>query len=384
MRTPAERMSAAPRTERALRLGVALAAAAGLLASGAPKARAQGGVLLQGIADLEAWSTNTTSNLLTRNAGKPGVVGRVQLTGAYEFARGWVVYAQGEAVGGDARAKSESEHFSSDHFGLRYAPSRALVFDGGRLTPVLGTFSPRHYSTRNPLIGSPDGYALKYPLGVEVSGETKYFDYRAAMVSLPSAHMDYVPAATPRLRPAVGGGITPIVGLRLGGSYTVGPYLNNSYSYASLGGKEWTDYHQRVAAFDFAYSRGYLETHAEFARGSYDVPGTVKPISGSTYYGEIKYTLTPRFFVAVRSERNDYPSIRPTGTAWTARLTDFADGEVGGGFRLTPSTLVKASVRADRYWFRYGVTGFPGTGGHAIALQLSQAFDVVSWFDRDK
>ncbi|MEP6494843.1 MAG: hypothetical protein ABJF01_19305 [bacterium] len=365
------------------RFSAAVFAVAGLLATGARQTHAQGGVLLQGIADVEAWSTNHSSNLLTRNGGYPGTVGRVQAWGAYEPIAGWVIYAQGEAVTGDARARSEFDHLITDHYGIRYSPNRALVFDVGKLTPILGTFSPRHYSTRNPLIGMPDGYAVKYPLGGEVSGETKYFDYRAAMVSLPSSHVDYVPAPTPRLRPAIGAGITPFTGLRIGGSFTVGPYLNNSYSSTLLAGKSWTEYHQRVTALDLAYSHGYLETHAEYARGSYDVPGIAGPISGITYYGEAKYTLTPRFFLATRVERNEYPFIRPVGPAWVARLTDFADAEVGGGFRLTASTLLKASVRADRYWIRYGVTGFLGTGGHAVALQVSQSFDVLSWFDRE-
>jgi len=67
----------------------------------------------------------------------------------------------------------------------------------GRLPPIVGTFAPRQFSTRNPLIGTPDGYSLEYPLAVEVSGELRHFDYRAAMVSLPASHMNYVPMPTP-------------------------------------------------------------------------------------------------------------------------------------------------------------------------------------------
>ncbi len=100
-----------------------------------------------------------------------------------------------------------------------------------------------------------------------------------------------------------------------------------------------------------------------------------------TYYGEVKYTFTPRFFLAARVERNDYPFIRPSATVWVARLTDFVDGEFGGGYRLGASTLFKVSVRGDRWWVRPG-TGFRGTGGHAIAMQFSQAFDAMDWLAR--
>ena len=359
--------------------------AACLLAGGAVHARAQGSpVLLQGIADVEAWSTTSGSNLLTRNGGNPAALARLRLWGAFEPARGWVIYAQGEGRAGSALPVTDSARFYGDQFGVRYAPSRALVIDAGRLPPIVGTFAPRQFSTRNPLIGTPDGYSLEYPMAVEVSGELRHFDYRAAMVSLPASHMNYVPMPTPRLRPAIGAGFTPMTGLRFGGSYTVGPYLNNSYSDAALGGVRWSEYHQRVVAADLAFARGYLETHAEYARGSYDVPRSANPIVGETYYGEAKYTLSPRFFIAGRAERNHYPFIRAFGTNWVARRTDFADAELGAGFRLTANTLIKASVRGDRWWIQPGAAGFLGTGGQAVAMQLSQAFDVASWFERDR
>jgi hypothetical protein len=64
-------------------------------------------------------------------------------------------------------------------------------------------------------------------------------------------------------------------------------------------------------------------------------------------------------------------------------LWDFVDGEVGAGFRASQSTLVKASVRGDRWWgLKDNQPGFLGRGGYAIALQLSQAFDVTSWVNR--
>jgi hypothetical protein len=232
------------------------------------------------------------------------------------------------------------------------------------------------------LIGEPDGYSVDYPLGAEVFGESRKFDYRLALVSLPASHVGYVPAATPRVRPAIGAGVTPFVGLRLGASFTAGSYLNRNVADSVLGGRHWSDFQQSVIAVDASFSRGYLETHAEAARGSYDVPG--RTLTGFTYYGEAKYTLSPRFFVAGRAERNKYPFIRPNTRAWTARLTDFVDGELGGGYRASASTLIKASIRGDRWWVRTSSPGFLGKGGYAIALQVSQSFDVVEWLDRNR
>ncbi|HEY4219403.1 MAG TPA: ATP-binding protein [Gemmatimonadaceae bacterium] len=355
-----------------------------MLIASAPRVRAQAPVLLQGVADGEFWSTNATSNLLTRNNGHPGEVGRLEMWGAWEPVPGLIFYADGMAEGGSARPTTDKYTLNSNQFGVRYTTSQALTVDVGRLTPLIGTTASRRLSTRNPLIGLPDDYTLDYPLGAEVSGETDHFDYRAAMVSLPSYHEGYVPEPTARLRPAVGAGYTPFIGARIGASFTSGSYLNHDYTSAQTAGRPWNDYDQRVFSLDGSFSRGYLETHAEYARGSYDVPGHSGNLDGFSYYGEAKYTLTPRFFVAARAERNKYPFIRLQGNSWSDRLTDFEDGEVGVGYRLTASTLLKTSWRTDRWWIKYGTPGFRGDGGHAFAVQLSQAFDVMRWITPER
>ena len=349
------------------------------------RASAQVPVLIEGLADGEFWSTTTASNLLTRNAGRPAGLARLQLWSAIEPVRRFVVYGQATLETGDALTNTpDSYHASVEQFGVRFTASPAFVVDGGRLTSVVGTFAARRFSNRNPLIATPDGYVVNYPYGAMVSGVLKRFDYRAALVSLPVNHPNYVPPPTPALRPAAGFGVTPIVGLRFGGSFTVGPYLNDTLQATRLAGEAWDHYKQRVVAMDARFSRGYLETHVEAARGSYDVPGRPTPIFGYTYYGEAKYTLSPRFFVAARAERNKYPFIRANATAWVARVTDFVNGEAGVGYRVSASTLVKASVRGDRWWVAEGAPGYRGRGGEAVALQVSQAFDAMSWFARDR
>jgi hypothetical protein len=360
----------------------AYAIATGVCVALAPgTAAAQRGLLLQGIVDVEGWSTNATSNLLTRNRGNLAGLARLQAWGAIEPLPSVVLYAQGEAATGSAVPTSNTRA-EAEQFGLRYGRTEHFVVDAGRITPVIGTFASRHFSTRNPLIGEPDGYTLDYPYGVKVSGEVTHADYRIALVSLPTTHINYQPTPTGRLRPAVGFGVTPMVGLRIGGSFTIGPYLNSALDSVLPTSSPWTDYNQRVAAVDFSFSRGYLETHAEGARGTFEVPGRATPITGFTYYGEAKYTLSPRFYIAARVERNKYPFIRRTTTAWVSRLTDFVDGEAGIGVRLTANTLLKGSYLADRWWVAPTATGFRGQGGHAIALQLSQAFDVMGLLER--
>ena len=210
------------------------------------------------------------------------------------------------------------------------------MIDAGKLQPIVGTFASRRFSNRNPLIGAPDGYSLEYPLGVEISGERQHFDYRAALVTLPPSHAGYVPAPTPRLRPAIGAGFTPIVGLRIGGSFTAGPYLNDAYTRdAASGTSGGRIINQRVVG---ARSVVLARLSGDARRGGARVvrrAGRVRhAMMGYTYYGEAKYTFTPRFFVAGRAERNNYPFVRRSARAGRRRLTDFVDGELGVGYRL--------------------------------------------------
>jgi hypothetical protein len=161
-------------SRRAL-LGISVATVAAAATTRAAQAQ---GILVQGIADAEAWKTDSGSILLTRNGGRPSFLGRMHLWGAAGVGRHVVVYAAGTAETGDARNESGTEWYT-ELAGVRYTRSDAFVIDAGKIQPVIGTFAARRYSTRNPLIGMPDGYPLQYPLGVQASGTRGRFDYRA-------------------------------------------------------------------------------------------------------------------------------------------------------------------------------------------------------------
>ena len=357
-------------------LGIAVAVASVAMTY---EAKAQGAILVQGIADAEAWKTDSGSVLLTRNGGRPSFLGRMHLWGAAEIGRHVVVFAAGTAETGSARTESGTEWYT-ELAGVRYTQSDAFVIDAGKMPHLIGTFAARRYSSRNPLIGIPDGYPLQYPLGVMASGTRGHFDYRGGVVSLPIYHEGYTPDPTPAPRPAFGAGFTPAVGVRIGASATWGPYLNRDLAPTLLAGRSWRAYNERIVAADAQLSRGYLELHGELARSSYEVPegsAGITTVRWLTYYGEARYTLTPRLFAAGRFERNDYPYIQPlSNAAWIASPTNMYDGEAGLGYRLTSRTLLKASVRRD-YWDGPPEMRSCLGNGTALALQLSQTFDVV-------
>lgn len=357
---------------------MAACAAVALAALLAPAARAnaQGGLLFQGVADLELWKTDSASRLLARNNGRTGVLARADVWAAIEPVRNVVVFGElYKAVG----FENENDEYASvlKQGGVRIYLSDALRIEAGKLQQIVGTFSSRQHSYRNALVDGPDGYALSYPVGARVDGSWRVFDYRVGVLSQPLYRPGYTPEPTPAMRGSAGAGITPVMGVRVGMSAMYGPYLRNDYSPALLRSRDWKSYTQRVIAADAQVSRGYFEGNAELAHGVYEVPGRATPIKGLLFYLEPKYQLTPRFHIAGRYERNDYPFISPvTSTIWVANRVVFQDVELGGGFRLNPSTLLKLSVRAD-HWAPNANPQAPKDNGYAVVAQWSQRFDVV-------
>ncbi|MEP6619343.1 MAG: hypothetical protein ABJE47_08510 [bacterium] len=360
-----------PAPRRAICALVALLAAAIL----PPQLRAQGGFLLQGVGDIELWKTDSASALLARGSGHLAPLFRGDVWSAIEPVRNLVLFGELWGEAGSARTETGGG-VDARQYGIRYSPSDAFTFETGKIRQIVGAFSSRQLSFRNPLVGTPDGYATSYPYGARVDGSRSMVDYRIGVMSLPLYRPGYTPVPGNRLRAAIGAGITPTTGIRFGVSATEGPYLNDAFSPALLRAQEWTAYKQRIVAADAQVSRGYFEGHAELARSSYDIPG--KPaVQGLLFYLEPKYTFSPRFYLAARYERNDYPFIGPaTATIWTANPVVFNDAEIGGGFRPAAGTLLKLSVRAD-HWTPNASPFAPHDNGYAVVMQWSQTFDVM-------
>lgn len=360
-------------------LAFLLAATAGLPSG----VRAQGNILLQGLLDLEGWKTDTLSTLLRRNGGELGPVVRLRLWSAVEPVRGLFLFANVENVAGSAQPFGESDVYAElEQWGVRLARHPSFVLNAGRMVHPLGAFGSRVLSTRNPLIGIPDGYLPVYPLGVMLSGERGKLDYRAAVVSLPPTHRDYVPKPDHAPRPVLSAGVTPVQGFRIGVTATDGPYLNDELTTSQLNGSNWKSYRQRIAAADLQFGVGHFDLRSEVVATEYEVPRNGR-INGQAAYVEVSQTLTPRIFVAGRAEFNHYPFIRAiSDTGWISRRTDFKAVEVGGGFRFGANTTLKASYRRDDWKVTSANTGFVRPGGQAFAVQFSRRFDVMEWVSR--
>lgn len=343
-------------------------------------AAAQDRWLVEGILDAELHDTDADSPSLSRNGGSLSGLARVQLWSAYQLSPQLQVYVLGEAEADDSSGAFESEA-EIEQLALRYTSTSATHYfvEAGRILSPLNAFSNRHLSTLNPLIGEPLVYITSYPLGIQAAGSNRWLDYRAAMVDEPDINPLFVPDDPgSAYRPALGFGVTPFQGLRLGLSWTQGPYLHRRFDDQLPPGTNWRDFEQRVMGIDFQFSRGYLELNGQLANSRYDVPYQGRATDDTSWYLELKYTWTPRFYGAVRFSRITGAFIsHEDGTSWATGGGGFGDLEVGIGYRFSPNVLFKVAYRRD-HWDDSGDRDEAVPNGHSLAAQLSLSFDLYS------
>lgn len=343
------------------------------LAGAAPLAAQR--VAVEGVAALELWQTDSGSRLLARNGGDPAYHAGVF---------GWAVVRPTERVELLALGYVEAGTVEDDRFATtlevleaRLRPFESLTLSGGRIAMPVGGFTPRRFAHTNPVIGAPDMYPPLYPWGALAAGRIGPFDYRAAAVSLPVVNPNYSPEPAHRLRPVVGAGVTLGPALHVGVAWTSGPYLGPESNAALPAGTAWDDYAQTVVAADLRFSVGYVETRAELAWSSYEVPTLADEVEGLGWYVEPRVTLSPRVFVAARVERFDYAFIRAFGTSWVGRPTLQENAELGVGYRFSRAALLKVSARGDHWPGPDPSPQFHAPDGYAVAAQFSWQFSLL-------
>ena len=366
---------------RASRGRLAAAVIAGLTAWGGARAQLADRVEIKGLQDVELFKTDPGSLLLSKNDGDLAGGGRLRLWTAAEFLQGFQGFLLGRVEGGKATNESGTDAEIEQAF-LRYASPKAhLMVDAGRVVAPIGNFSKRYLSSVNPLIAGPDSYDVSYPEGVVVTGSVSWFDYRAAVIDKPLANKKYVPEGDRSWRPTVELAVTPITGLRIGAYATQGTYLGEGIAWALPAGQSWRAFDQQIAGVSLEFSRGRFELNGDLAYSTYAVPTHSQLSRGQAWFLEPKYTFTPRFYAAMRIEKNDYPYIQPVdSTFWVAQNVTFRDVEAGVGWRFTPDLILKASYRRD-FWDVTDAMKAYFPDGYAWGLQLSYGFDVLSWFE---
>ena len=195
---------------------------------------------------------------------------------------------------------------------------------------------PEAQSPRLTLLGA------VYPLGVSTTVSGAHWDVRGAVIdtSPVRARRTFGSNNPPRFtNVVVGGGITPVVGLRFGGSVTRGAWRRADELPVSDSDRMAT-----IVTVEAEWAFRFTKLAGEWTRDMLETSTADEVESG--WYIQGQQTLTPRWFVAARVERLEGPPVlgAPPGSS---RQT-FAGAEETVGFRITPEITVRASYRARR------------------------------------
>lgn len=292
-------------------------------------------------------------------------------------------------------------------------PERDLHLQAGKVPWAIGTYGPRTYSNRNPLVGAPllyqyhtsfvwyevvptadqmlraagtgqygvnyFGYAegrgaplvddCYWDVGATLLGSARPLEYAIGVVNgtpgWGSTSQDENAAKSVLGRV----GLAPLPGARFGVSGSYGAYLNSSKNPKLPPGRSAEDYHQILGMADLELLAGHAEFRAEGAYNVWETPflGDLHAKSG---YAELKYTLPAGTFVAGRWDALRFGEI--TNGAGASRPWDWnvSRVEAGAGYRFN------RDVTAKVVWQRTRLETAPGSQRDLslVAAQLTAAF----------
>lgn len=334
--------------------------------------------------------------------------------------------AYGLRVFGDAQVNERLQVFSQlmlrdattpyvDGAYLMFTPSpaRDVHLLAGKVPWAIGTYGPRTYSNKNPLIGTPLMYqyhttllwyevvpsadALIATAGTGQYG-ANYFGYPEGrgMVMIDDCYWDVgvtlagsqrpieysigVNAGTPGWgstskeenagKTVLGRlGVSPWPGVRVGVSGAYGPYLLEALNPNLPPGKTASDYRQILGMADAELQAGHVELRAEGAMNTWESP-IVGDLDATSGYLELKLSMPTGAFIAGRGDVIQFGKIRDSSGAertWDANVTRF---EAGVGYRFDRGAVGKLVLQRTR------VDGGPAQDRNLsmVAAALSVAF----------
>ncbi len=283
--------------------------------------------------------------------------------------------------------------------------------EAGLIRPPFGSWGPRTYSDKNPLIGIPlassyhtalivyknalqkspaellsyrgqggnpappygvsSGLPLTYDncwnSGFLVFGGDGKFDYTlgalAGSLSNPAIELN-------RSRPQLSGrmGFTPTLGLTMGGSFAYGPYLTKENQTDLPPETSPNDYNQTLFGWDLSFERGKFIGHSEAIYNRWIHPHVSEPLNVYSGYLEGVYKFATQFFLAARYDRMEFSKIAdPAGgeSVWDYPLYRI---ETGLGYRFDRSVTIKLVGQLTRF------PGQPQLNDDILATQISTSF----------
>jgi len=268
---------------------------------------------------------------------------------------------------------------------------RDLRLLAGKIPWAIGTWAPRTYSNKNPLVGTPLIYqhhssllwyeippnadALLAAAGTGQSG-VNYFGYSEGpgMPVIDDSYWDVGLTLAGSQRPfeyalgVVAGapgwgstskddnsgksvlgriGIAPIPELRVGVSGSYGPYLHHKLNPLLPAGHDVNDYAQKLVMADLEVLLGHVELRAEGVHNVWETP-TVGDLDVDGGYAELKLATSSGAYLAGRWDVERFGEIEDSSGLshpWDWNVTRL---EVGVGYRVTRDVAAKLVYQRTR------------------------------------
>lgn len=351
---------------------------------------------VSGLLELEGYDFQLPAPALIQSQGERLFVPRLSVFLDAQLGSRCYAFVQARVDRGFDPSTSEAQA-RLDEYALRYTPWKdgRLNVQLGKFATVVGNWTTRHDGWSSPFVTAPLPYehltgiwdtdalrtsgvllqwahvrpglpaavtaiekSLRVPIvwgpsyatGVALSGDVGRFRYavEAKLGSLSSRPEAWRHAREQRHHPTVSTrlGYRPNQMWNIGVSASSGPYLREfaDRSFAPRRGRG--DYRQLVLAQDIAFAWHHLQIWSEIYAARFEIP-KVGNADTLAYYAEAKYKFTPRFFGAVRWNRQVFGRIPDRGTQvrWGH---DVWRVDAGPGFRFTPHMQLKFQYSLQR------------------------------------
>jgi hypothetical protein len=281
----------------------------------------------------------------------------LDLVGTVRLADGWDVVVRPWSM----RRPGGDWMFEMYQLQVRYVSSTRVPFrvDAGIIPSPVGLFTLELQAHRNPLVTNPSYYFTPlpavngrfdrvrlisggYPIGAMFSVSGTRWDARAGVTDSSPAQPRNVfsgsrPPAEPQL--VLGGGVTPLPGLRLGAGFTRGGYRpRTTPSAAPLVDSPTATFFN----LEGEYAVGHTRVSGEWIRDRFEAGSRPAVALGFAVQGA--QTLTPRIFAAARATRVSSPvatvptEVRRTSTSFEATLW----------YRLTNALTIRGGYQRER------------------------------------
>jgi len=177
-----------------------------------------------------------------------------------------------------------------------------------------------------------------------------------------------------------GAGYTLPGGLHLGVSGFRGPYLDHTLAALLPSGTTIRDYPASAAGLDAEWSRGAWSLQGEWQQYHFALPGFAVSPSENGAYGQAKWIVSPRLFLAMRASALHFGRMQDS-SGHSANLFAAPQQvyEVSAGYRLNRRQLLKfgGSWTNGNSW-AVGNWLWPQTNRYQLEAQLVTSFTAMS------